>query len=136
MQLKNKVLFDSSALLTLIQQENGYEELENVVANAVISSVNLSEVISVLSRSMVPKEKIEEIITSSITDVIPFAREEAMLSGELINQTKAFGLSLGDRACIATGILYNLKVYTTNQIWRKLKLKDFELVLVRDNLKR
>jgi len=136
MQLKNKVLFDSSALLTLIQQENGYEELEDVVANAVISSVNLSEVISVLSRSMVPKEKIEEIINSSITDVIPFSRGEAILSGELINQTKAFGLSLGDRACIATGILYNLKVYTTDQIWRKLDLKGLKLVLVRDNLKK
>jgi PIN domain nuclease of toxin-antitoxin system len=136
MQLKNKVLFDSSALLTLIQQETGYEELEEVVANAVISSVNLSEVISVLSRSMVPSEKIKEVINSSITDVVPFSWDEAILSGELINQTKAFGLSLGDRACIATGILYNLKVYTTDQIWRKLKLKGFELVLVRDKVRK
>jgi PIN domain nuclease of toxin-antitoxin system len=134
MQLRNKVLFDSSALLTLIQQENGFEELEDVVANAVISSVNLSEVISVLSRSGVPSDKLEEIINSSITVVIPFLRDEAMLSGELINQTKNFGLSLGDRACIATGILYNLKVYSTDQIWSKLDLKGFNLVLVRGSL--
>jgi ribonuclease VapC len=135
MQIKNKVLFDSSALLTLIQQEKGYEELEEVVATVLISSVNLSEVISVLLRTGVPKDKVNMVIESSVTDVIPFMKNEAILSGLLIDQTKAFGLSLGDRACIATAILYNLKVYTTDQAWKKLKLDGLDLVLIRNNNK-
>lgn len=133
MQLKNKVLFDASALLALIQQENGYEQLEDVVANAVISSVNLSEVISVLARSGMPKDVINETINSSITDVIPFSRNEAIFAGELITKSKKLGLSLGDRACIATSIVYNLKLYTTDQIWQKLELENLQLILVREN---
>ena len=128
---KNKVLFDASALLTLIQEEEGYELLEAVIPTAVISSVNLSEVISVLTRGGIPHEKIKEVIDSSITDVIPFMKNEAHYSGELINQTKSLVLSLGDRACIATGILYGLRVYTTDRAWGKLKLKGLELVMVR-----
>lgn len=133
MQPKNKVLFDSSALLVLIQEENGYKELENLVANAVISSVNLSEVISVLARSGVPKEQIIKVIDSSITDIIPFTTNEAVLAGELITSTKKLGLSLGDRACIATSILHGLKLYTSDLIWKNLNIEGLQLILVRNN---
>ncbi len=131
MQIKNKVLFDDSALLILIQQEDGCEELENVVANAVISSVNLGEVISVLARSGMPKEEITETINSSITGVIPFSQEEATLTGQLILQTKKLGLSLGDRACLATALKLGLPVYTADKAWTTLNIPNLKVYLVR-----
>lgn len=134
MQVMNKnVLFDASALLILIQQENGSDQLEQVVSRALISSVNLSEVISVLIRSGTTKEIANEIIKSSITDVIPFTQAEAELAGELISQTKSLGLSLGDRACIATSIIHNLELYTADQAWQKLTIKNLQLKLIRNN---
>jgi len=133
MQKKNKVLFDASALLALIQQESGLEILEEVASIAAISSVNLSEVISVLARSGMPEEAIKETINSSITDFIPFSQEEAELAGQLITKTQSFGLSLGDRACIATGLIHNLNIYTTDQAWKKLEVKGLSLTLVREN---
>ena len=130
--MSKKVLFDASALLMLIQQENSDNILEEVVSKAVISSVNLSEVMSVLIRSGMPKEIANEIIKSSITDTIPFSRTEAELAGELISHTKSLGLSLGDRACIATSIIHNLELYSADQAWQKLNIKNLQLKLVRN----
>lgn len=38
------IVLDSSAVLTLLQRETGWEEVANVLAGARISAVNLSEV--------------------------------------------------------------------------------------------
>lgn len=125
------MLFDASALLTMIQEERGIELLEEMVSIAVMSSVNLSEVVSVLARSGMPRDAISETINSSITEIIPFSQAEAELAGNLINDTKKLGLSLGDRACIATALLYGLELYTTDQAWEKLNLQGLKLKLVR-----
>ncbi len=113
--MNKKVLCDASALLILIQQENSDDILEEVVSKAVISSINLSEVISVLIRSGMSKEIANETIKSSITDIIPFSQAEAELAGELIIYTKSLGLSVGDRACIATSMIHNLELYSADQ---------------------
>lgn len=133
MQVMNKkVLFDASALLILIQQENSDDALEEAVSKAAISSVNLSEVISVLIRSGMSKEIANETIKSSITDIIPFSQAEAELAGELIIYTKSLGLSLGDRACIATSMIHNLELYSADQAWQKLNIENLKLKLVRN----
>lgn len=131
MHPKNKVLFDSSALLTLIQEEKGYEILQDILASISMSSVNLGEVVAVLTRTGIPAHKIREILDSTGVDIISFNEKEAILSGSLITKTKPFGLSFGDRACIATGIIYGLKVYTTDKAWNNLEVDDLELVMVR-----
>ena len=131
MHPKNKVLFDSSALLTLIQEEKGYEILQDISATITMSSVNLGDVIAVLTRTGIPAHKIREILDSTGADIISFNEKEAILSGSLITKTKPFGLSFGDRACIATGIIYGLKVYTTDKAWNNLEVDGLELVMVR-----
>ena len=37
-------------------------------------------------------------------------------------QTRALGLSLGDRACLALAVALNAPVYTADRTWKKLKL--------------
>ena len=39
-----------------------------------------------------------------------------------LTATEPFGLSLGDRSCLALAIALNAPVYTTEQSWRHLKL--------------
>ena len=133
MQVKNRILFDASALLTIIQQEKGIELLENVASQAIINSVNYSEVISVLIRKGMPQEIALDTISSSITEVIPFLRVEAELAGKMISETSKLGLSFGDRACLATGLLYGLEIYTTDTTWKELNLKGLKLKLVHNN---
>lgn len=43
-----KYLLDTSAIIALLKKESGYKILEDVIAASSISSVNLSELVSVL----------------------------------------------------------------------------------------
>ena len=38
-------------------------------------------------------------------------------------QTRALGLSLGDRACLALGLALKAPVYTADKSWKKLKVR-------------
>jgi ribonuclease VapC len=125
-----KVLFDASALLALIKREPGHDILEGLLASSCISAVNLSEVITVLTRIGVSPEEIAEII-SVIPEVIDFTQNVAVTAGNLSNITKEFGLSLGDRSCIATAIKHNMTVYTTDQVWIKLNIEGLNIAVAR-----
>ena len=53
---------------------------------------------------------------------VPFDEVQARLAGELVAQTRPYGLSLGDRACLALAIQRKATVYTTDAAWKKLNL--------------
>jgi len=125
-----KVLLDTSAIIALLRKEPGYEILEEVIANSAISTVSLGELVSVLSRSNIIENEIDEIIKDLVPEIIPFTEDIAINTGKLIKQTKKLGLSLGDRACIATEIYHNMSVYTTDKIWKELKTSA-EIIVVR-----
>jgi ribonuclease VapC len=44
-----------------------------------------------------------------------------MLAGLMATETKPLGLSLGDRACLAVGLAYDLPVITADRNWTSLK---------------
>lgn len=125
-----KTLLDTSAIITLLKKEPGYQILEDLIANSSISSVNLSELVAVLVRSGITETEIDQIITDLVPEIIPFCENLAIQAGKLANQTRGLGLSLGDRACIATGIHHNRAIYTTDKIWQELKAPA-DIILVR-----
>lgn len=125
-----KVLFDTSAVIALLKKEPGYEILEDIVANSAISSVNLCELVSVLGRSGVTENEIDAIITDLLPEIISFSESLAIQAGKLASYTKDFGLSLGDRACIATAIENKMPVYTTDKIWQEVTV-PVEIIIVR-----
>jgi len=56
--------------------------------------------------------------------VEPFTLSDAMACAALRPRTKARGLSLGDRACLALGRRLNAKVLTADRNWLELDLND------------
>jgi len=132
MQTKNKVLFDSSALFALIRMESGYEQLEGLLASSCISAVNLSEIVTRLAELGIADTEIKEIVDEVIPEILPFTHKAGFLSGILMIKAKELGidLSLGDIACIATGIINNMVVYTTNPVWQELQLDDLSIVVI------
>ena len=125
-----KSLLDTSAMIALLKKEPGYEILEEVIARSAMSAVNLSELVAVLSRNHIKEDEIDEIINDIVPEVIPFSEEIATQTGKLIKHTRDLGLSLGDRACIASGIFHNMTIYTTDKAWIKLK-KLADIVIIR-----
>jgi PIN domain nuclease of toxin-antitoxin system len=119
----NEVVFDASAILALLQQEPGAEKLtDEIRINAVASTVNLAEVQSKLVKKGVPPESAWDDTLSSIAEVEPFTSRQANIAGSLITKTEKYGLSLGDRSCLALAIALKAPVYTTEQIWKNLKV--------------
>lgn len=119
----NRVVLDASALLAILNQEPGAEKLTpEILSAAAASTVNLAEVHGKLvSRGLDPDEAWEATL-SPIREAAAFTSEHARLTGDLVAQTRALGLSLGDRACLALGLALKVPVYTADKSWKKLKV--------------
>ncbi|WHA07574.1 type II toxin-antitoxin system VapC family toxin (plasmid) [Candidatus Megaera polyxenophila] len=126
-----KFLLDTSALIALLKKESGYEVIENVIASNAISSVNLSELVAVLTRSGVSEQDIDEIISDLVPEIVPFCEAISIKTGKLAKLTQNYGLSLGDRACIALGITLGLPIYTADKVCAELKLENTDIRLIR-----
>jgi len=119
----NDCVFDASAILAILQHERGAETLtDEIRRNAVVSTVNLAEVQAKLVKKGHDPEEAWEDALSMMTLVVPFTLEHARIAGDLITMTEKYGLSLGDRSCLALAIALKAPVYTTEQVWRNLKV--------------
>lgn len=116
------IVFDASALLILLNKESGYEIVEEHIPQAIMSAVNLAEVITVLVSVGMPHVEAVDLTSELIADIIPFDATQAAISAAFSKLTKPFGLSLGDRACLALAQNKKLPVITADQIWKKINL--------------
>ena len=119
----NRIVLDASALLAVLNREAGADNLTLQLLNiATSSTVNLAEVQGKLeNRGLNPQEAWEATI-SPIREATAFTPEHAMTAGSLIAETRALGLSLGDRACLALGLALRAPVYTADKSWKSLRL--------------
>jgi ribonuclease VapC len=119
----NKIVLDASAVLAVLNCEPGADKLTPEMLSAATSStVNLAEVQGKLvSLGLAPSEAWEATL-SPIREATDFTAEHAEAAGNLVSKTRALGLSLGDRACLALGMALNAPVYTADRSWKKLKL--------------
>jgi ribonuclease VapC len=70
----------------------------------------------------IPPDEAWRNTLSAITAAEPFTSAQAKIACSLIAETESRGLSLGDRSSLALAIALNAPVYTTEQIWRNLKV--------------
>ncbi|HYL14379.1 MAG TPA: type II toxin-antitoxin system VapC family toxin [Terriglobales bacterium] len=119
----NSIVLDASAILAVLNREAGADKLTPQLLSAATSStVNLAEVQGKLVDSGLSSRDAWEATLSPIREPTAFSAEHARTAGSLIAQTRALGLSLGDRACLALGLALKVPVYTADRSWRKLKL--------------
>jgi len=125
------MIIDASALLALLQDEPGSEVTEKALEEGSISAANLSEVAGKLIQAEVPEKEVLSILRSFDLDIVPVDEDTAFLAGALIKKTKDYGLSLGDRLCLATAILRDQPAVTADKAWANVKHKGLEVVVVR-----
>jgi len=128
----SKIVLDTSAVLAYLFEETGAEKVAPVFESgaAVISSANYAETVSKLFDLKMPAEAIQVTLDSLEMECIPLSEEQAFITGKLRLVSKAFGLSLGDRACLALGISNKYAVYTADKAWAKVP-SEVEVVLIR-----
>jgi PIN domain nuclease of toxin-antitoxin system len=116
-------VLDASALLATLNCERGADKLTvELLSTAVISAVNLAEVQSKLVDRGLSAESAWAAALVPVKEAIPFTSEQAKAAGSMVAETRAWGLSLGDRACLALGLALQAPVYTAHRSWKNLKL--------------
>lgn len=116
------VVLDASALLAYLQDEPGGEQVREVLAHSVMSTVNWAEVIGKARDDGVDTRGLREDLASLGLALQPFSADQAEIAGRLKERTRRFGLSLGDRACLALGSDRGETVYTVDRAWLQLAL--------------
>lgn len=119
----SNVILDASALLALLNQEPGSDVVAAAMRDgAAISTINLAEVVAKLAEAGMPETRIRAALNPLPLELIPFDSELAFATGSLRPLTRAAGLSLGDRACLALGQRLKVPVLTTDAAWQNLAL--------------
>jgi ribonuclease VapC len=128
--VKSKVALDASAIIALLNGETGADIVAEHLDAAIISSVNYCEVASYMMGMDIDAQALDSVLAPTLPNIINFNIEQATLAAALRKDTKKFGLSLGDRACLALGLYENCKVITADTAWSKLKL-TVEVIQIR-----
>lgn len=116
------MVLDASALLAYLQQEQDYLQVEQILSTAFISTVNWCEVVQKLRSRSVDDKAVRENLAILGLRFISFDLQHADKAAELWQITSPLGLSLGDRACLATGLIEKMPVMIADQIWQKVPL--------------
>lgn len=115
-------VLDASALLAMLQDEPGGEMVEVVLENSVISAVNWSEVVQKARSRGVDTEGFRPEVEALGLTIVPFTSEDGDTAARLWDHTRAAGLSLGDRACLALARRLGIPALTTDRAWSKVPL--------------
>ena len=126
----SRAVLDSSALLAYFLAEPGAKAVKEYIGGGVLSAVNLSEVVARLANTGAAEEFIRRQVKKLSLSISEFDEEAAYTAGMLRERTKEYGLSLGDRACIATAAQLKLPAVTADRQWAELDV-GVEIVLIR-----
>ena len=126
----SEAVLDASAVLALINEEPGAEVVDALLDDAVISAVNLSEVIAVLVDAGFELERASGRIGALGLGVIAFDEPQALRAGALRAATRRAGLSFGDRACLGLAEALKVPAVTADRSWATLGLAS-EIQLIR-----
>ena len=126
----SEVVLDASALLAVVLAEPGGERVADTLDDALISSVNFAETAGVLMGAGIPASSVRARLSQHVRTTVPFDEQDALLTAELRPLTRAAGLSLGDRACLALAKRRKLPALTADRAWAELDI-GVEVRLIR-----
>ena len=126
----SRIVLDASAVLALLAGEPGAEAVSACVPDAAVSTVNVAEIGTKLADRGMRKKDVRRAIGTLGLEVVTFDAESAYAAAMLRDRTRQFGLSLGDRTCLALGAARGLPVLTADRSWAELSI-GVEVRLIR-----
>lgn len=115
------VVLDASAILAVIFEEPGAERVAIHLPGAMVSSVNVAEVMTKLFDLGMPEETVDDVVAGLQLTVLPFDLDHAAHTARLRPRTRDVGLSLGDRACLAAARVRDAPALTSDRAWKRLQ---------------
>jgi len=124
-------VLDSSALLATLFYEPGANATDAAMVRSVLSAVNYAEVIGSQVRRGASIELATRIVDGLKLPIIPWDEELAREASDLCPLAWTHGLSLGDRACLATARHLRRTVLTAERKWKELPKLGIEIQIIR-----
>ncbi len=130
--MSDSVVLDASTVLAFLHKEQGEELVAHYLEHGktAISIVNVAEILTKQQDVGIPAIETLSFIELLGIRIFDFDQEAALKVAGLRNQTKAFGLSLGDRACLALAEKLACPVLTADRVWSQLNL-DVKIIQIR-----
>lgn len=125
-----RAVLDASAVVALAHGEPGSENVEPLVDGSCISTANWSEVVRVCLAVERDPEALRALLVDAGCRTIELTVQDATLAARLWEATRAQGLSLADRACLALASRLGVPVVTADRAWTRLDV-GVEVVAVR-----
>jgi ribonuclease VapC len=123
------IVVDASALIAILKQEPGADVAARHMVDPVMSTANLAETLTRLAEDGADAVAIKARLDGSFR-FVPVSHEHALAAAQLRMPTKRWGLSLGDRLCLALGLEEGLPVLTAERRWKEIDI-GVDVVLIR-----
>ncbi len=114
-----ETVLDASAVLALLKDEPGANEIETALNGAAISTVNLVEVRAKLLSGGMTEAAVTEALDNLNMQVVAFDEDQALFAGQIREPARLLGLSLADCACISLAHASGCPVLTCDRGWSK-----------------
>ncbi len=132
--MNQQVVLDASAVLAYLQGEPGSAAVEQALQtqNCVVTAANQAEIIVKALDRGVGTDAIQAILAELPYAVVDVQAADGVLAGLMRPATRAWGLSLGDRLCLAVAQRLKARVLTADRTWLALPdLPDLVVVCIR-----
>lgn len=131
-------VLDASALLAYLNGETGAQRVQQCIeqGQAIMSSVNLAEVLSKCADQGMSSADQTALCAALPLEISAFDTALALSSAALRSCSRAQGLSLGDRCCLALAQSRNATALTADQAWSRLGLTDIQIQQIRPDSQR
>ena len=119
-----RAVVDASVVLAWIFNERGADAVEGVLGVSGISAVNFAEVLFIASSRRYAADELEADLAAYGLLLLPFGGDEArtVLDVKRAETRAGVSLSLADRCCLATAMVYELPAVVSDGEWELLEL--------------
>jgi PIN domain nuclease of toxin-antitoxin system len=127
-------VLDASAIYAIIKNESGNLKVSDVLGHSIATTYNIAEVVNkMVLKKQAPYKEAWLLLESMIPNIYPIDIEISELAtsfSEIIDSS--YGISLGDKFCLALGKLLNKPIYTADRAWKEFENKlDISINLIR-----